>query len=90
MVGWCYYDYFSPQMPKITLKDGILSAVVYVQVTRQHQCVCGEVLTITMQLPEGVSYNSEINVNSNCPKCGESVVIPYGHHYIENYQLLTK
>ena len=78
-------------MPKITLdKDGNLSAEVYVQVTREHICSCGAKSTVTMNLPEGVTYNGKINVNANCPKCGEKVVIPDGHHYIENYKLLTK
>lgn len=77
-------------MPKITIKDGKLSAEVYVQVTRDYTCSCGTTFTITMNMPEGVTYNGRINVNANCPSCGEPVVIPEGHHYIENYKLLTK
>lgn len=78
-------------MPKIILKDGKLSAEVYVQVTRDYTCPCGTNCTITLDMPEGVTYNGKINVtNVNCPKCGEPVVIPEGHHYIENYKLLTK
>lgn len=78
-------------MPKITLKDGVLSAEVYVQVTRDHTCPCGASFTITMDMPEGVSYNGKINVtNVTCPKCGGPVILPDGHHYIENYKLLTK
>ncbi|NYT80899.1 hypothetical protein H0A70_05245 [Alcaligenaceae bacterium] len=78
-------------MPKFTLKDGVLSSQVYVQVTREHKCSCGEEMTITMSLPEGVGYRTQITINNaHCPGCGETVVIPYGHHYIENYRLLTK
>jgi hypothetical protein len=77
-------------MPKLTIQNGKLSAEVYVQVTRDYECSCGAKFTITMSLPENVSYNGKINVNANCPKCNEPVVIPEGHHYIENYKLLTK
>jgi hypothetical protein len=77
-------------MPTITVKDGVLSAEVYVQVSRDYTCQCGAKSTITMSLPEGVSYTSEIKVDANCTKCGEKVIIARGHHYIENYKLLTK
>jgi hypothetical protein len=78
-------------MPTITLKDGVVSATVYIQVTREHKCVCGANYTITLEIPEGVSYKGQINVTGvNCPHCGEPAVIPHGIHYIENYQLLTK
>lgn len=78
-------------MPKITIKDGKLSAEIYVQVTRDYTCPCGANSTITMDMPEGVTYNGKITVtNVNCPKCDQPVVIPEGHHYIENYKLLTK
>ncbi len=77
-------------MPEITIKDGVISAVTYVQCTREHKCGCGKTLTITMQLLEGVSYTGEINVDSNCPSCQAPIVIAKGHHYIENYILLTK
>jgi hypothetical protein len=69
-------------MATITIKDGVLS--------REYVCACGANCTITMQLPEGVIYNGPITVNAQCPACGNAVVIPDGHHYIENYQLLTK
>ena len=78
-------------MPKITLKDGNISSDVYVQVSRDHICTCGEKFSLTLNMPEGVTYNGKINVtNVACPKCGEPVVLPEGHHYIENYKLLTK
>jgi hypothetical protein len=41
-------------------------------------------------MPEGVSYTGAINVKANCPSCGKPVTIPHGHHYIENFKLLTK
>lgn len=77
-------------MPQITIKDGKLSASVYVQVTRDYVCSCGAQYTITMNMPEGVSYNGKIIVNANCPACTKPIVIPDGHHYIENYKLVTK
>lgn len=77
-------------MPQITIKDGVISALVYVQVTRDYVCDCGAESTITMSLPEGVTYSGAINVKANCPCCDKPVSIPYGHHYIENHKLLTK
>ena len=77
-------------MPEITLKDGHLSAVSYVQCTRAFECQCGHNLTITMDLPEGVTYNGAITVDANCPLCNEQVVIAKGLHYIEDYKLLTR
>lgn len=77
-------------MSKISFKDGKLSAEVYVQVTREYICDCGSQFTITINMPEGVTYNGRINVNANCQNCGKPVVIPEGHHYIEGYQLLTE
>jgi len=77
-------------MPEITIKNGVVTAVEYVQCTRDHICPCGTKFTLTMNLAEGVSYNCPISVKANCPTCGEQVLIPSGHHYIENYELLTK
>jgi hypothetical protein len=77
-------------MPPITIKNGVVSAVAYVQVTREQACDCGAKNTITMSMPEGVSYTGAINVKANCPSCGKPVTIPHGHHYIENFKLLTK
>jgi hypothetical protein len=77
-------------MPQITIKDGVISAVSYVQVTREHICDCGSTSTITMSLPEGVTYNGTITVKADCPSCSKPVVIPHGYHYVEDYVLLTK
>lgn len=77
-------------MPEITIKNGVVSAVVYVQCTRDYECQCGAKSTITMSLPEGVTYTGAITVKGECPSCGDAVIIPHGHHYIEDYKLLTK
>jgi len=78
-------------MPKINIKDGNLVSDVYVQVTRDHVCSCGQKFTVPMKMPEGVTYTARINVTDvKCPTCGEPMVIPEGHHYIENFKLLTK
>lgn len=77
-------------MPTITIKDGVLSAETYVQVTREYVCDCGQSLTLTLEMPEGVIFNSQLTINKNCPVCGDQIVIPKGEHYIENYKLLTK
>lgn len=77
-------------MNTIRIKDGHLSTDVYVQVEREIECPCGFKGTITLQLPEGVSFNTEFRLTNTCPECGKQLVIPYGHHYIENFRLLTK
>lgn len=77
-------------MPQITIRNGVISTVVYVQVTRDYVCDCGTKSTITMSFPEGVSYNGAINIEANCPSCDRPVAIPKGHHYIEDFKLLTK
>lgn len=77
-------------MPEITLNDGVLSAQVYVQVTRNYSCTCGANFTITLNMPENVIFNSQISIDKNCPQCNQPIVIPKGEHYVENYKLLTK
>jgi hypothetical protein len=78
-------------MPTITIKDDKLTAEVYVQCTREHECTCGQCMTLTMNMPEDVTVNGAITVdNAKCPSCGETVVIPAGRHYVENYRLLTE
>ena len=77
-------------MSEIILKGGAISAVSYVQCTRDYECECGTKSVITLQLPEGVEYNGEIMINASCPMCQVPVIIPTGYHYIENYILLTK
>lgn len=78
-------------MPRFTLKDGKLSSEVYIQVTRDHQCACGRHFVITLNWPEGLSSNSKISIdNCVCPACEQPVIIPEGHHYVEDFKLLTK
>ncbi len=78
-------------MPTITIKDGKLTAEVYIQCTRDHECPCGQSMTLTVNMPEDVTVNGAITVdNVHCPSCGEVVVIPTGRHYVENYRLLTE
>ncbi len=78
-------------MPEITIKNGVISAVTYVQCTREYECGCGNKMSVTLNLPEGVSVNGSITIkDANCPTCKAPVVIPQGHHYIENFRLLTR
>jgi ribosomal protein S27AE len=66
-------------MPELTIKDGVLSALVYVQCTRKYVCECGQGSTLTPHLPEGVTVNGQIAVNNvKCPACGAPVVIAKG------------
>ena len=75
-------------MPKITIKDGVLTAESYVEAKRQYTCQKGTVSTLTLTLPEGVTFQGAINVNAQCPCCGEQVVIPTGKHSINSDGIL--
>lgn len=77
---------------KIAIKeDGTseLSTIVHVEVSLVYECLCNAKYTINLQLPEGAEFNGKISLNVNCPVCGRQVVIPPGHHYIKDGQLLT-
>lgn len=77
-------------MAKFTIKGGKLTAEVYVQVTRDHTCACGQEMNLTMNMPDGLTVTGIINVNGvYCPSCRAQVVIPDGHHYVENFKLLS-
>lgn len=68
-----------------------LSADSYVRVSREYECSCGAKFTVTTDWPEGLTVNGAVNFNNvNCNQCGEPVRLPNGHHYVENYRLLTK
>ena len=78
-------------MTEISISDDVkLSALKYVEVARDYEFSCGQKLIITLQMPEGVDFHSQISTNNNCPKCNAPVVIGMGHHYIEGNKLLTK
>jgi hypothetical protein len=76
-------------MPKIYFKDGVLTAESYVKVTRQYTCKKGTTSTITLELPEGVTYQGTISMNLQCPCCGEQVAIPAGKHSINSEGVLV-
>ena len=77
-------------MARITIKNGQLSSDLLVQVKRDHVCECGAKSVLTAEWPEGLSVNGAVNFNVKCPQCGVPVTLPDGHHYVENYRLLTK
>jgi len=76
-------------MPRITIKDGVLSAESYVTATRQYTCGKGTKSTLTLNMPEGVTVNGAINVDTQCPCCGEKVVIPTGKHSVNSEGVLV-
>ena len=64
-------------MPKFTIKDGVASFEDKVPTQIDYTCECGAEATITMELPENVTFNSEITFNSLvCSKCGKDVKLP--------------
>lgn len=81
-----------PEVKITTKEDGTseLSTLSHIEVSHVYKCLCDAKYTITLQLPEGVEFNGQISLNANCPVCGRQIILPHGHHYIENGQLLTK
>ncbi|SOB53865.1 hypothetical protein [Pseudomonas lundensis] len=76
-------------MPKFTFKDGVLSSDSYVKATRQYTCGKGTVSELTLDMPEGLTVQGAINVNAQCPCCGEKVVIPTGKHSVNSDGVLV-
>lgn len=77
-------------MANVTIKNGVMTSTVSVQVTRDYLCSCGAKSVLTVDWPEGVTVNAPVNFNIKCPSCGANVALPSGHHYVENYRLLSK
>lgn len=71
-------------MPKITLKDGVLSSDSYVKATRQYTCGKGTVSELTLDMPAGLTVQGAISVNAHCHCCGEKVEIPTGKHSVNS------
>lgn len=77
-------------MNEIKIENGKVSAVAYIRVKREHICDCGCQCEIDLDIPDGVDLVCKLKTNIPCPKCGKTIVIPYGHHYVEGFRLLTK
>lgn len=76
-------------MPKMTMKDGILSFEDKVPVKIDYVCECGAEATITMELPENVTFNSEISISSLvCSTCGNGVKLPRSSYTVIDGKLV--
>lgn len=50
-------------MPELTLKpDGTLEALVYSRATFEHTCECGCKYTISIDMPEGIIFESSLHI----------------------------
>ncbi len=51
-------------MPELTLKpDGTLEALVYSRATFEHTCECGCKYTISIDMPEGIIFESSLSTS---------------------------
>ena len=77
-------------MPELTLKpDGTLEALVYSRATFEHTCECGCKYTISIDMPEGIIFESSLHIKgATCPQCGQECVLPRGRYTVRNYKLV--
>lgn len=72
-------------------ETGQIDADIYIQTTCEVKCHCGNPMTIVLSLPEGLSVRASINITDvACGACGQSVVLPEAHYWIENYRLMSE
>lgn len=66
-------------------------SIPYIDVSFDYTCECGVKIAFSMQMPEGLNFNGQIHLNTECPDCGGQVIMPHGRYYIdtENHRLLT-
>jgi hypothetical protein len=77
-------------VPKIQIKDGVITPESYVKVTGQYTCSKGTVNNLTLDWPEGVIVNGAITLkNIQCPCCAEPIVIPTGKHFVNTDGVLV-
>ena len=71
-------------MPELTLKpDGTLEALVYSRATFEHTCECGCKYTISIDMPEGIIFESSLHIKgATCPQCGQECVLPRGRYTV--------
>lgn len=73
----------------MTIKDGVVSFEDQVPVQIDYTCECGAEATISMELPENVTFNSEINFSSlECSKCGKGVKLPRSSYTVRDGKLV--
>ena len=77
-------------MNELKIENGKISALIYVRVKRSYTCDCGCKGELTLDIPDVVELLGELHTDVACPECGKAIVIPYGHHYVENFHLLTR
>jgi hypothetical protein len=72
-------------VPKISFKDGVLTADSYVKAAGEWTCAKGTTTKFTMDWPEGVVSNGTLTLGSlKCGCCGEVATYPAGKHYAKD------
>lgn len=76
-------------MPKMTMKDGVVSFEDKILVEVGYTCECGAQCTIKVELPENVTFQSEISFPSlKCLKCEKDVKLPKSRYTVKNGKLV--
>lgn len=72
-------------------ETGQIDADIYIQATCDLKCSCGNPMSISINLPEGLVINASINIaDISCNACGAPITLPAAHYWVENYKLMSK
>lgn len=76
---------------KFDFKTGELTARDYERVETPYTCqTCGAQFSVTLDMPSGITFDSELNVvNIQCPVCHSPVIFPKGKYRAENGKLVN-
>ncbi|ELP4887832.1 hypothetical protein QPB17_002810 [Vibrio cholerae] len=77
-------------MPKFTIdKNGVATFEDKVPTQIDYECSCGSKATITVELPENVTFNSEITFSQlKCSECGQGVKLPRSSYTVKDGKLV--
>lgn len=72
------------------IKGSNITAANYVKGRFDHQCECGNSITVELDWPENLTVNGIVTVSGqNCPSCGASIILPAAHYRVEGGRLLS-
>lgn len=77
-------------MAKFTIdKNGVTTFEGKVPTQIDYECGCGSKATITVDLPEDVTFNSEITFSRlKCSDCGQGVKLPRSSYTVKDGKLV--
>lgn len=76
---------------RLDSSTGIIEADVYVQATCDVRCGCGNMMSIQLNLPDGLVVNASIKIRDVfCSACGKPVVLPEARYWVEKFRLISQ